>query len=142
MIENEDPATLRQVYFDAWQKALHGLSLSSMETIIVDIISRHPEYHDLFSDADNFKEQINEKYALDHNPFFHLALHVTIAEQVGANRPQGIKHIYNQLLKKIGDKNSVEHKMIECLAQVLMDNVQQDPYVSEQIYVDLLKQLL
>src|SRR3990167_8818198 len=125
MVEN-DAATLRKVYFDAWQKALLNIPLSSMEAIIVDIIERHPEYQPIFADHNNFENFQAEKFALDHNPFFHLALHVTIAEQVGADRPKGFRKLYSKLLKKHGDKTITEHKIIPCLARVLVQGFQND----------------
>src|SRR5690242_16311262 len=124
MIDN-DPRALRQVYFDAWQKELHQQPLSPMEAIIVDVINRHPEYQPIFSEPESFNDLQHEKFALDHNPFFHLALHVTIIEQIMSNRPQGIKDQYERLLKKSGDKTEVEHKMMECLARILVEGFQQ-----------------
>lgn len=142
MIESSDPKALRQVYFDAWQKALKQQPLTAMEHIIVDILHRHPEYQPMFNHPEEFAVFQHEKFALDHNPFFHIALHVTIAEQVGANRPQGIRHIYNQLLKKHGDKNTAEHKMIGCLARILMESFEMDSNNNDKIYMQALKRLL
>lgn len=139
---DHDPKALRKVYFDAWQKELNKLPLSAMEAIIVDIIARHPEYQPIFNQTENFEALQDEKYALDHNPFFHLALHVAIAEQVGANRPIGIRKLYKQLLKKYGDQTVAEHKMIECLAKILVDSFSHDSANNDQMYLAELKRLL
>jgi hypothetical protein len=139
---DQDPKALRKVYFDAWQKELQKLPLTAMEAIIVDIIHRHPEYQPIFNQAEQFDELQDEKFALDHNPFFHLALHVAIAEQVGANRPIGITQLYKRLLKKYGDKTLTEHKMIECLAKLLVDSFSQESENNDQIYLAMLKRLL
>ncbi len=140
MFDN-DPATMRKVYFDAWQKALQGLPLSPMETIIADIIQRHPEYHPIFA-PENFEQMQAEKFALDHNPFFHLALHVTIAEQVGSDRPAGIRPLFTQLMKKYQDQTIVEHKMIECLSQILVESFMQDSASTEEQYLEAIKRLV
>ncbi|MBN9288984.1 MAG: hypothetical protein BGO43_08140 [Gammaproteobacteria bacterium 39-13] len=139
---DQDPTALRKVYFDAWQKTLQNLPLTPMEAIISDIIKRHPEYQPIFSDPENFNDLQNEKFALDHNPFFHLGLHVTIAEQVGANRPLGIRPLYQRLLKKYGDQNQAEHKMMECLARILVDSFQQSNSVNEKRYLEAIRRLL
>jgi hypothetical protein len=76
--------------------------------MIVDIIEHNPEYHPLFDDPKNFQSLQDGKFQLDHNPFFHLALDVTVLEQVTANRPGGIRKLYQQLLKKIGDRATAE----------------------------------
>jgi hypothetical protein len=141
MIEN-DPVALRKVYFDAWQKHQQGLVLSAMEAMIVDIIERHPEYQPIFSDPQGFENFKSEKFALDHNPFFHLALHVTIAEQVGADRPAGIRAVYGQLFNKMGDKTKAEHKMMDCLARVLVASFNSNYAASEQEYLEALRRLV
>jgi hypothetical protein len=139
---DHDPQALRKVYFEAWQKEIKGQPTSPLEAMIVDIIKRHPQYHGIFSHPESFENLQNEKFPLDHNPFFHLALHVTIMEQVGANKPDGIRQIYAKLLKKHQDQTETEHKMMECLAKVLMTSFQTDSDASEQIYLESLKRLV
>ena len=139
MIDN-DPVAMRRVYFDAWQKEIMGIPQSPMEAIIVDIIKRHPEYHPLFS-KETFEQFQSEKFELDHNPFFHLALHVTIAEQVGTDRPKGIRTIYQKLLKKHQDQTVAEHKMMECLARILVEGFMKDAASSEELYLEALKKI-
>lgn len=141
-MDDNSPASMRKVYFDAWQKELKSLPLTPMEAIIVDIIKRHPEYHPIFSHQESFENFQAEKFAIDGNPFFHLALHVTICEQVGADRPQGIRELYQKLLKKHHDQTLTEHKMMECLARVLVENFQQDSASNEQKYLEMIKRLL
>ena len=141
-MNEQDPNALRTVYFEAWQKALNHKPLSPMEAIIVDILNRHPEYQPLFSTLENFQAVLEEKFALDHNPFFHLALHITIAEQTGADKPKGIRGYYQKLLKKYGDKTVAEHKMIECLAKVLVDSYQRGEDANEEIYLAAIARLV
>lgn len=140
MIEHE-PSHLRKIYFEAWQKALQNQLLSPMESIIVDIIQRHPEYHPIFAKSEDFAELMHEKFALDHNPFFHLALHVTIAEQVSADRPPGIRAHYLRLFNKYGDKTETEHQMMECLAKLLVDSFNSNTIVNEHHYLEALEKL-
>lgn len=141
-MNDNDPSALRKVYFDAWQKAQENLPLSALEIIIVDIIQRHPEYHPIFDDPKNFNSLQDEKFQLDHNPFFHLALHVTVAEQVNANRPGGIRKLYDQLLKKIGDKTETEHLIMTCLAKILKESFLRDEAANEQLYLKAIRRLL
>jgi len=139
---DQEPSALRKVYFEAWQKSLANQPLSDMENIIVDIISRHPEYHALFSQKKNFQGALNENYALDHNPFFHLALHVTIAEQVGADKPTGVRELYFKLLNKCGCPTETEHLMMECLAKILVTSFQSNEAADEAHYLTALQALL
>lgn len=141
MIEN-DPIALRRIYFDAWQKSLKKLPVSPIESMIIDILIRHPEYQPIFSTQENFDTYSNEKFKLDHNPFFHIALHVTILEQVGADRPRGISILYQKLLKKFGDQTLTEHKMMECLARILVDNFAHEDTAHETLYLEAIQRLL
>lgn len=139
---DNDPSALRKVYFDAWQKAQEKLPLTPIEAMIIDIIERHPEYHPIFDDPKNFHSLQTEKFQLDHNPFFHLALHVTVLEQVSANRPGGIRKLYDQLLRKIGDRTETEHKIMECLAKILRSSFERDEAANEQLYLKAIRRLL
>lgn len=138
---DHDPTTLRKVYYDAWQKALSHQPLTPMENIIVDIIQRHPEYHALFS-TETFEQCKAEKFSLDHNPFFHLGLHVALLEQVSTDRPPGIKHHFQRLLAKHHDQTLVEHKMIDCLAKILVENFQHPEINHENRYLESIARII
>jgi len=138
-----DPRALRKVYFDAWQKSLQGASLSPMEAIIVDVIQRHPEYQPIFARAEHFEELQEEAFALDHNPFFHLGLHVTVIEQVNADRPTGIRSAYQRLMGQYSDPTVVEHKIMKCLAKVLMEGFRkEEDFAAQEVrYLEAVKRL-
>jgi hypothetical protein len=136
---DNNPIALRKVYFDAWQKALECKPTSPLETIIIDVIQRHPEYQAIFNNRELFENLQKEQFPIDHNPFFHLALHVTIIEQVNTDKPPGIRSIYNQLLKKYHDKTDVEHKIMKCLAIILTS---QNNDTSEKRYLQSLQKLV
>lgn len=128
-----DPTATRQIYLQAWQKALNNEPLTHMETIIVEIITRHPEYHALLSSP----HVLSQTFALEENPFFHLSLHVALAEQIQANRPAGIVDLYQKLLTKYGSQTLTEHKMIECLVTTL-----QQGFGNETLYLQTLQRLI
>ena len=77
--DEHDPSALRKVYYDAWQKALSQQVLTPMESIIVDIIQRHPEYHELFSvkTFDQFKVITTNRQP---NDFFFLIKKINTLE--------------------------------------------------------------
>jgi hypothetical protein len=120
---------------------LKGETLSAMETILVDIIQRHPEYHPIFEKTEHFDDLKEEKFQEDSNPFLHLGLHVTIIEQVNINRPLGIRPIYQALLKKHQDKNVVEHKMMNCLIEEIYGTLKQNKPFNDKRYIEKLRAL-
>lgn len=140
----QDPSKLRKVYYDAWHKALDHQILSDLEKIIVDIIQRHPEYHPVFA-LKNFEHLQYEQFDLDHNPFFHLALHVTLAEQVRTDHPPGIKALYFKLWQHYNDQDQAEHAILDCLTKILMQAYSQsdaDPTQNhDQRYLAALQEL-
>lgn len=140
-MENPNPAELRRMYFDAWQKAKHQQVLSAMDMIIVDVIERHPEYHALFESEEAFQEWQDERFQINGNPFFHMGLHIAVIEQVYIDRPPGIKAIYKKLLEKVGDQTAVEHKMMDCLARVLAESFHNPELEHEVTYMEALRRL-
>tara|TARA_R110002110_G_scaffold166602_2_gene367343 strand:+ start:97557 stop:97985 length:429 start_codon:yes stop_codon:yes gene_type:complete len=141
-MDNLNPQDTRKVFFDAWQKELRSEILTPLESIIVDVLKRHPEYQGIFSHQEAFENyQINLKQG-EPNPFFHLSLHVAILEQVGADKPLGIKNIYERLVRKTGDVTEAEHMMIEVLAKALYSAHQSSGEADEQVYLENLTRLL
>lgn len=136
-----DPTVLRKVYYDAWQKSLQHQPLTPLEDLIVDIIQRHPEYHALFS-LETFDQFKTEKFSIDHNPFFHLSLHVALLEQVRADHPAGMKQHFQRLLTKYQDQTLVEHKMIDCLARILVENFQKPDPDHEKRYLESIARIV
>ncbi len=140
-MQDNSPVALRQVYFDAWQKGLKQQVLTPMESILVDVIQRHPEYHAIFEGSHSFNDLKEEKFELDHNPFLHLGLHVAIIEQVSINKPTGVRPIYEKLLKKYQDKTVVEHKMMHCLVEEVYQVSKHNKAFNEKKYITSLRAL-
>jgi len=139
---NLTPNDTRKIFFDAWQKERCNELLTPLEAMIVDVLQRHPEYHELFATQEAFENyQANLKPG-EPNPFFHLSLHIAILEQVGADKPRGIKNIYTILVRRSGDKTEAEHQMIEVLAKALYSAHQSTGMADEQVYLENLKKLL
>lgn len=136
-----DPSAMRKIYYDAWQKAQQSALLTPLESMIVALIQRHPEYHELFS-VSTFDTFQTEKFALDHNPFFHLGLHMALGEQIAIDRPFGIRMHFDRLMAKYHDQNIVEHKMIDCLARILVEKFQHDSLEHEKQYLELIARIV
>jgi hypothetical protein len=128
---------MRQVFYEAWRKHKQGLLLESLESIIIDIILWHPEYHSLFDHPEKSADiEFN-----DSNPFLHISLHLAIREQIAADSPRGIRLIYQHLCNKFHDSHFAEHQMLECLGKMLWDAQETGSLPDEQYYLDVLKRL-
>jgi hypothetical protein len=125
---------IRQVYLNVWQKMQTGDFLEAMESIIADIIKMHPEYHDMLANPESAKEEEFTPEAGKTNPFLHMGMHIAIREQVGINKPTGIKQKYETLLKK-RNQHQAEHSMLECLGQGLWLSQRNNVPFDEQAYL-------
>lgn len=139
--EVNDPTALRRIYFDAWQKHLAGSLLNPMESIIVDLIQNHPEYHPLFETPQHYENIEQEKFTLESNPFFHLGLHIAIKEQVMMDKPLGVRALYHTLLRRFGNELQAEHQMIPALTQTLMSYLQKEEEAHD-FYMSALRKMI
>ena len=79
----------------------------------------HPEYHELLSDRER---NIDRDYPPESgaiNPFLHLSLHLSIAEQLSIDQPPGIAELLDALVAKHGERHAALHDVLECLGETL-----------------------
>src|SRR6476620_8396737 len=82
---------VRRFFCEAFRKQRAGELLSPMDAIAADWISKHPEYADVLMDAD---AAVARDYSVEGgqaNPFLHLSMHLSIAEQISIDQPPGIR---------------------------------------------------
>ena len=136
-----DRNALRQYYIDVWQKAQNKQPLEPLEKIIAEVIGQHPEYQNILSASDTAlgKEYLPEMG--ESNPFMHMGMHIAIHEQLGSNRPVGIRELYQQITTRYGDAHEAEHQMMECLAEMMWQAQRAGKAPDEQHYLKGLKKL-
>jgi len=130
-----DRNQLRQVFFDAWQKHQKQLPLAPVEAQLIDIMLLHPEYHLFLDNPEAYQLQDFN----DVNPFLHMSLHLAICEQVTTNRPAGITEMHQALCHKFQDRHIAEHRMMDCLADILWQAQQSGQMPDEKIYLENLR---
>lgn len=129
----EDRNAYRKMFFDVWQKHLKKLPLETVETQVLEVILMHPEYHRMLDDDKTF---MNQEFALEENPFFHMSLHIALREQIRMDRPAGIREIAQALLQKYED---AEHRMTTVLAQIMAEGQRTGKMPEETEYLNKLK---
>ena len=108
---------VRSLFFEAWRKYRAGEPLvSGMESLVVDIVLLHPEYHAPLSDPARFRDK---DYTDESNPFLHMSLHMALEEQLSVDQPPGIASKFEAILKRIGERHAALHEAIECLAETM-----------------------
>ena len=138
----QDRRKMRQFFVDVWAKANSRAALEPMEQIIANIIEMHPEFHGLLENADRALEQDYTPDMGQTNPFLHMAMHIAIHEQVSTDRPAGIRDVYQKIGLKLRDPHEVEHKMMECLGEMMWQAQRSGGMPDEARYLANLKKLV
>jgi hypothetical protein len=116
---NPSREQVRSFFFDAWRKYREGRPLEGLETVAVEVMLRHPEYHQVLDDPDRFLDRDYTPEDGQANPFLHMSLHVAIEEQLAIDQPPGIRAEFERILAHRGDRHDALHVVLECLGEVV-----------------------
>ena len=112
---------LRSSYAEAWRKYLERIPMTPLESLIADVIARHPEYQSLVSDAAAAQAFESAAGGGAENPFLHMGLHLAVREQLSIDRPPGVREVRQALTARLGDEHDAEHVLMEALAETLWE---------------------
>ncbi len=129
----------RRFFFDTWARYRAGLPLEGAQTLALEAILAHPEYHAVLENAARYGEREYFPEQGETNPFLHLALHVALLEQLSIDQPAGIRAHYERLCRASGDAMQAQHTLMECLAEALWQSQRQGVAVSETVYADCIR---
>ncbi len=132
----------RQLFFDAWHKYRQKEALSGIQTLALEIILLHPEYHALLDNPGQYldKDYLPETGSI--NPFLHMSMHVAIKEQLSIDQPVGICEKFKCLLGRSDDEHDAAHKMMECLAEMIWQAQRSQSAPDATIYFECLSKQL
>ncbi|RMG38778.1 MAG: DUF1841 family protein [Gammaproteobacteria bacterium] len=137
----QDREQLRRFFQTSWEKRLAGREMSALERIVAEVVAQHPEYHEMLQDPDAPTRDFPVENGQT-NPFLHMGMHVTLAEQLGSDRPAGIRELYRLLAERAGDAHAAEHQMMECLGRVLWEAQRSGQIPDEAEYLGCLRRLV
>jgi hypothetical protein len=133
---------MRRVFFEAWRKQQSGEAVQPLEEMIAGVVRQHPEYHALLEDSEAGLEREFLPEGGETNPFLHMAMHITLLEQISTDRPPGIGEHYRRLCQRLGDAHDAEHQMMECLGRILWEAQSNDRMPDEMAYLDCVRRLV
>jgi hypothetical protein len=107
---------VRETFFETWRKYRAGEPLIGIQTLALEAILAHPEYHAMLAEPQRYRER---DYTDEANPFLHLSLHVALEEQLSIDQPPGIVARFGALLERTADRHQAMHEAIECLAETV-----------------------
>ena len=137
-----DRTKMRRVFTESWRKQQEGLPMEPLEKVIAQIVQQHPEYHRLMEDPDAALDRDFTPEGGQTNPFLHLGMHISIQEQIGTDRPAGIRTLYQQLAQRVGDAHEAEHRIMECLGRMLWEAQRNNRMPDEQAYLQQVRELV
>ena len=138
-MSRQDRTKLRKRLLNAWERQQNKQLMDPREAVVAKIIELHPEYHSLLEDEN---AQLDKDYTPEMgqtNPFLHMAMHISIQEQLSTKRPTGIEQLHQSILNKNKDPHETEHLMMECLGKMLWEAQSQNRAPAENDYLNCLK---
>jgi hypothetical protein len=133
---------MRQVFFEAWRKQQTGEAMQPLEEQVAGVVRQHPEYHELLNNRESGLSREFHPEAGESNPFLHMAMHISLQEQISTDRPAGIGELYRRLSQRLGDSHEAEHQLMECLAQMLWEAQTANRMPDEAAYLDCIRRLV
>ena len=137
----QNRADLRRFFLTSWNKHLASQPLQPLERLVAEVIEQHPEYHGCLADEDQLRQDFGPEQGQT-NPWLHMGMHISLGEQLGADRPAGIRALYQQIVMRFGDHHAAEHAMMDCLGVVLWEAQRSARAPDEAAYLECLKKLL
>jgi hypothetical protein len=134
-------AAMRGAFMDAWRKFRRSAPLEPLERLIAEVVRQHPEYHKLLEKPEQVLDKDYLPEAGETNPFLHMGMHLSLQEQIGTDRPPGIRALYERLVLRSSDAHESEHRMMECLGRVLWEAQRQNRMPDDQAYLECVRRL-
>ncbi len=130
---------VRRFFCDTWRKQQQGLPLTPMEAMAADWVAEHPEYHADLADVD---AAVAASYSVEDgrtNPFLHLAMHLSIAEQCSIDQPTGIRQAVALLAARRSALHEAHHEVMECLGEMIWSSQRSGLPPDGQAYIDAVR---
>jgi len=134
---NPSREQVRDFFIETWRKHRVLEVLTPLESMALDWIIEHPEYHALLEDPQAREAEFSVE-AGQTNPFLHLSMHLAIAEQVSIDHPPGIREAYRQLTVR-SNAHDAAHDIMECLGQVVWEAQRLGTPLDSDTYIDLIR---
>jgi hypothetical protein len=116
---NPSKEEVRQFFCETWRKTHAQEILTPLEAIARDWMLLHPEYDAVLADPES---ALQASYGVEQgqsNPFLHLAMHLSISEQIAIDQPAGIQPAFTRLAQRLDSEHEAQHQIMECLGEML-----------------------
>jgi hypothetical protein len=136
---NPSQQDVRRFFCETFRKFHSKEILTPLEAIASDWINQHSEYHEILSDLDT---ALHANYSIDQsntNPFLHLSMHLSIAEQIAVDQPRGVRTAFEKLTNKLNSQHEAHHEMMECLGTMIWNSQRSGLPPDGEAYIEALR---
>ena len=134
---NPSREQVRDFFIDTWRKHRQHEVLTPLESMALDWIIEHDEYHALLESPQASQAEFSVE-AGQTNPYLHLSMHLAITEQISIDHPPGIRDAYRQLIMRT-NAHDAAHQIMQCLGQVVWEAQRLGTPLDNDTYIDLIK---
>ena len=130
---------VRRFFCETYRKYRANEILTPLEAIARDWIMQHPEYANALADIDT---ALTADYSVENgatNPFLHLSMHLSIAEQVSIDQPQGIRAAFQSLAQRRDSEHEAHHQIMECLGEMIWTSQRSGSPPDGAAYIECVK---
>ena len=110
---------VRRFFCATYRQGLAGAPLEPMQALAWPWVQQHPEYHAELADE---ATALALEYRVEDgrtNPFLHLAMHLSISEQMAIDQPSGIRQAVQLLAGRLGSLHEAQHAAMEALGEMI-----------------------
>jgi hypothetical protein len=132
---------VRRFFCATLRQGLAGHALEPMQAMAWPWIQAHPEYHAELSDEER---ALGLNYAVEAgqtNPFLHLSMHLSIAEQIAIDQPHGIRQAVELLAKRRGSMHEAHHVAMEALGEMIWQSQRSGVPPDGQAYLERIRSM-
>ena len=142
MLFNPSSTEVRQFFCEAWRRRQEGLPSDPLQSMAASWCAEHPEYQDLLSKPEQAIQHVYSPESGRENPFLHLAMHLALEEQIGADQPPGIRAVWQACMRQQQDRHQAAHHAMECLGRVLWEAQRAQKTPDSEQYLECLRRCL
>jgi len=127
---------VRRFFCNTYRKHRNNEILTPLEAIARDWIAQHPEYA---GELEEVEAALAADYSVERgqaNPFLHLSMHLSIAEQVSIDQPPGIRAACHALARKLQSEHEAHHQIMECLGEMIWNSQRSGTPPDGAAYID------
>ena len=130
---------VRRFFCETYRKFHAKEILTPLEAIASDWIQQHSEYDEVLSDLDT---ALHANYSMEQgnsNPFLHLSMHLSIAEQIAVDQPRGVRTAFEMLASKLNSQHEAHHEIMECLVTIIWNSQRNGLPPDGEAYIEALR---